>query len=70
MLAEDIHECKQTSFASIGPLMHSRLAEKAKEVKTVLEKEFEGVEELMKKHFAHQKAENSRLQQQITTLKV
>jgi chromosome segregation ATPase len=42
---------------------------KNNEVKQTLTQELNKVEEEMKRHFAHQKAENSRLQQQISQLK-
>ena len=42
---------------------------KVQDVKNTLQNELFRVEEEMKRHYAHQKAENSRLQQQVTTLK-
>ena len=45
------------------------LSNKTKQVKANLTTELARVEEEMKRHFAHQKAENSRLQQQITSMK-
>jgi len=45
------------------------LKSKTHEVKTTLLQELNKVEEDMKRHFSHQKAENSRLQQQISQLK-
>lgn len=45
------------------------LRTKNNEVKQTLTQELNKVEEEMKRHFAHQKAENSRLQQQISQLK-
>ena len=45
------------------------LTMKTQDVRKTLTNELFKVEEEMKRHFAHQKAENSRLQQQITALK-
>ena len=45
------------------------LTMKTADVKDSLTGELKKIEEEMKRHFAHQKAENSRLQQQITALK-
>ncbi|OMJ72970.1 hypothetical protein SteCoe_28454 [Stentor coeruleus] len=42
---------------------------KISDVRKSLMNEIARVEDEMKRHFAHQKAENSRLQQQITQLK-
>jgi len=42
---------------------------KAREVKTTLNQELSKVEDEIKRHFSHQKAENSKLQQQISQLK-
>jgi hypothetical protein len=42
---------------------------KTQEVKSILLEELMKVNEDMKRHFAHQKSENSRLDQQITQLK-
>jgi len=42
---------------------------KTQEVKSNLLSELNKVDDEMKRHFAHQKAENSRLQQQISQLK-
>jgi len=50
-------------------MIESILTLKTQEVKKTLTNELFRVEEEMKKHFAHQKAENTRLQQQITQLK-
>ena len=49
--------------------LESVLSMKTQEVKKTLTNELMRIEEEMKRHFAHQKAENSRLQQQITALK-
>ena len=43
---------------------------KVGDVRKSLDSEMVRVDEEMKRHFSHQKAENSRLQQQITALKV
>ena len=45
------------------------MSNKTKQVKANLTADLSRVEEEMKRHFAHQKAENSRLQQQITSMK-
>jgi chromosome segregation ATPase len=42
---------------------------KTHEVKNTLLQELNKVEDEMKRHFSHQTSENSRLQQQITSLK-
>ena len=42
---------------------------KTQEVRKTLTNENFKVEEEMKRHYAHQKAENSRIQQQVTALK-
>jgi hypothetical protein len=43
---------------------------KTQDVRKNLTNSLYKVEEEMKRHFSHQKAENSRLQQQITAIKV
>jgi chromosome segregation ATPase len=49
--------------------LESVLNMKVMDVRKTLMNELSRVEDEMKRHFAHQKAENSRLQQQITSLK-
>lgn len=49
--------------------LQSVLTMKTADVKQSLTDELKKIEDEMKRHFAHQKAENSRLQQQITALK-
>ena len=49
--------------------LQSVLTMKTADVKDSLQGELKKIEDEMKRHFAHQKAENSRLQQQITALK-
>ena len=49
--------------------LQSVLTMKTADVKDALTSELSTIENEMKRHFAHQKAENSRLQQQITGLK-
>jgi len=49
--------------------LESVLTMKTQDVRKTLTNELYRVEEEMKRYFAHQKAENSRVQQQITTLK-
>lgn len=49
--------------------LQDMLKTKTHEVKSTLLQELNKVEDEMKRHFSHQKAENSRLQQQISQLK-
>jgi chromosome segregation ATPase len=49
--------------------LQDMLKTKTHEVKSTLIQELQKVEDEMKRHFSHQKAENSRLQQQISQLK-
>ena len=49
--------------------LESVLTMKTQDVRKTLTNELFKVEEEMKRHYAHQKAENSRIQQQITALK-
>ncbi len=49
--------------------LQDSLKKKTNEVKSTLLSELTRVEDEMKRNFAHQKAENSRLQQQISQLK-
>lgn len=49
--------------------LQDSLRKKTSEVKNTLIQELGKVEDEMKRHFAHQKSENTRLQQQITHLK-
>ena len=50
--------------------LQSVLTMKTSDVKDALTEELQSIENEMKRHFAHQKAENSRLQQQISALKM
>ncbi len=50
-------------------LLHEILKMKNSESKNTLLQELNRVEDEMKRHFSHQISENSRLQQQITSLK-
>lgn len=49
--------------------LQSVLTMKTSDVKEALTEELKTLENEMRRHFAHQKAENSRLQQQITALR-
>jgi len=49
--------------------LESVLTMKTQDVRKTLTNELFKVEEEMKRHYAHQKAENSRIQQQVTALK-
>ena len=49
--------------------LESVLTLKTQEVRKALTNENFKVEEEMKRHYAHQKAENSRLQQQVTAMR-
>ena len=65
----NIHKTAVGQLRADKEMIESILTLKTQEVKKTLTNELFRVEEEMKKHFAHQKAENSRLQQQITQLK-
>ncbi len=64
-----MHKTAVGQLRSDKEMIESILTLKTQEVKKTLTNELFRVEEEMKKHFAHQKAENARLQQQITQLK-
>ncbi len=49
--------------------LESVLTMKTQDVRKTLTNELFKVEEEMKRHYAHQKAENARIQQQVTALK-
>ncbi len=63
------HKTAVGQLKSDKDMIESILTLKTQEVKKTLTNELFRVEDEMKKHFAHQKAENARLQQQITQLK-
>lgn len=63
------HKKDVTSLKLEKETLQDMLKQKTHEVKTTLILELNKVEEEMKRHFSHQKAENSRLQQQISQLK-
>merc|ERR1712022_58724 len=65
----NLHKKEVESLKKDKENMENVLTNKAAEIKKNLSTEVLRVEEEMKRHFAHQKAENSRLQQQITNLK-
>lgn len=70
-VAEEMNTHKKdvTSLKNEKDTLQEILKLKTHEVKTTLVQELNKVEEEMKRHFSHQKAENSRLQQQISLLK-
>lgn len=63
------HKSEVSTFKSEKDSIQEMLKTKTHEVKESLINELLKVEEEMKRHFSHQKAENSRLQQQISQLK-
>ncbi len=70
-VAEEMNTHKKdvTSLKTEKDTLQEMLQLKAREVKSTLIQELNKVEDEMKRHFSHQKAENSRLQQQISQLK-
>lgn len=70
-VAEEMNTHKKdvTSLKNEKDTLQEILKLKTHEVKTTLVQELNKVEEEMKRHFSHQKAENARLQQQISLLK-
>lgn len=71
LVAEEMNTHKKdvTSLKTEKDTLQEMLKLKTHEVKSTLVQELNKVEEEMKRHFSHQKAENSRLQQQISQLK-
>ena len=65
----NFHKKEVQILKSEKDTLESVLTMKTQDVRKTLTNELYRVEEEMKRHFAHQKAENSRLQQQITALK-
>ena len=65
----NFHKKEVQILKSEKDTLESVLTMKTQDVKKTLTNELMRIEEEMKRHFAHQKAENSRLQQQITALK-
>merc|ERR1712098_100171 len=65
----NFHKKEVQILRSEKETLDSVLSMKTQDVKKSLSNEISRVDEEMKRHFAHQKAENSRLQQQITALK-
>lgn len=63
------HKKDVTSLKTEKDTLQEMLQLKAREVKTTLNQELSKVEDEIKRHFSHQKAENSKLQQQISQLK-
>jgi chromosome segregation ATPase len=70
-LTEDLnyHKKEVQVLRSEKETLENVLNLKTQDVRNSLMTEISRVEDEMKRHFAHQKAENSRLQQQITQLK-
>eukprot|EP00806_Schmidingerella_arcuata_P005844 Macronucleus_6319.p1 GENE.Macronucleus_6319~~Macronucleus_6319.p1 ORF type:complete len:155 (+),score=43.60 Macronucleus_6319:1-465(+) len=70
-LAEELnfHKREVQVLRSEKDTLESVLTMKTQEVRKALTNENFKVEEEMKRHYAHQKAENSRLQQQVTALR-
>jgi chromosome segregation ATPase len=65
----NFHKKEVQILRSEKDTLESVLTMKTQDVRKTLTNELFRVEEEMKRHFSHQKAENSRLQQQITSLK-
>ena len=65
----NFHKKEVQILKSEKDTLESVLSMKTQDVKKTLTNELMRIEDEMKRHFAHQKAENSRLQQQITSLK-
>lgn len=65
----DFHKKEVHVLKTEKETLQTVLNMKTEDVKDSLTTELNKIEEEMKRHFAHQKAENSRLQQQITALK-
>lgn len=65
----NFHKKEVQNLKSEKDTLENVLNMKINDVRKSLMNEIYRVEEEMKRHFAHQKAENSRLQQQITQLK-
>eukprot|EP01017_Pseudomicrothorax_dubius_P022958 TRINITY_DN24702_c0_g1_i1.p1 TRINITY_DN24702_c0_g1~~TRINITY_DN24702_c0_g1_i1.p1 ORF type:complete len:158 (+),score=38.57 TRINITY_DN24702_c0_g1_i1:41-514(+) len=65
----NLHKKEVQILRSEKDTLESVLSMKTQDVKKTLNNEMSRIEEEMKRHFAHQKAENSRIQQQITALK-
>ena len=63
------HKKEVTLLKTEKDTLQELLRLKTLEVKSTLMQELNKVEEEMKRHFSHQKAENSRLTQQISQLK-
>ena len=70
-LADELqyHKKEVQVLRSEKETLESVLTMKSQDVRKTLTNENFKVEEEMKRHYAHQKAENSRIQQQITSLK-
>jgi chromosome segregation ATPase len=70
-LADELqyHKKEVQVLRSEKETLESVLTMKTQDVRKTLTNENFKVEEEMKRHYAHQKAENSRIQQQVTALK-
>lgn len=65
----NFHKKEVQVLKSEKDTLESVLSMKTQDVKKTLTNELMRIDEEMKRHFQHQKAENARLQQQITALK-
>ncbi|KRX07249.1 hypothetical protein PPERSA_00406 [Pseudocohnilembus persalinus] len=65
----NFHKKEVQILKSEKDTLESVLSMKTQDVRKTLGSELQRIEDEMKRHFAHQKAENARLQQQITSLK-
>ena len=70
-MAEELtyHKKEVQGLRSEKETLESVLTMKTQDVRKTLTNELFKVEEEMKRHYAHQKAENARIQQQVTALK-
>lgn len=64
-----VHKKEVTLLKNEKENLESALNMKSNDIKEAITQELNVIETEMKRHFSHQKAENSRLQQQITSLK-
>ena len=65
----NVHKKEVTMLKNEKENLENALNTKSTGIKEAIMQELEVIENEMKRHFSHQKAENSRLQQQITSLK-
>ena len=64
-----VHKKEVTLLKNEKENLENALNMKSNDIKEAITQELNVIETEMKRHFSHQKAENSRLQQQITSLK-